>query len=155
MGEEGGRPDAGTRHATQPPAGAAAGGRASTVVACAVPPHGVTVDGSNTGLGGGQDNGESSDVAQKHGTTPGTASAVFPRLGYAMADETNITRQPVPDNNKSESKARTLSRQDTGELGNMVERLDTILGTRTTNKRKTNRTKHDRRVNVQTSARPS
>ncbi len=32
MGEEGGRPGAGTRHATQPPAGAAAGGRASTVV---------------------------------------------------------------------------------------------------------------------------
>ena len=37
MGEEGGRPGAGTRHATQPPAGAAAGGRTSTVVACAVP----------------------------------------------------------------------------------------------------------------------
>ena len=32
MGEEGGRPGAGTRHATQPPAGAPAGGRASTVV---------------------------------------------------------------------------------------------------------------------------
>ena len=37
MGGVGGRPDAGTRHATQPPAGAAAGGRTSTVVACAVP----------------------------------------------------------------------------------------------------------------------
>jgi hypothetical protein len=55
----------------------------------------VTVDGSNTGLGGGQDNGESSDVAQQHGTTPGTVSAVFPRLGYAMADETNITRYTI------------------------------------------------------------
>ena len=52
MGEEGGRPGAGTRHATQPPAGAAAGGRASTVVACAVPLHGATVVGSNTGLRG-------------------------------------------------------------------------------------------------------
>ena len=59
MGEEGGRPDAGTRHATQPPAGAAAGGRASTVVTCAGLSQGVLVDGSNTGLGGDQDNGES------------------------------------------------------------------------------------------------
>ena len=80
MGEEAGRPGAGTRHATQPPTGAAAGGRASAVVECAVPPQGVAVDGSNTGLGGGQDNGESSDVAQKHGMTPDTASVVFPRL---------------------------------------------------------------------------
>ena len=32
MGDEGGRPGAGTRHVTQPPAGAPAGGRASTVV---------------------------------------------------------------------------------------------------------------------------
>ena len=79
MGEEGGRPDAGTRHATQPPAGAAAGGGASTVVTCAGPSQGVLVDGSNTGLVGDQDNGESSDVAQQHGTTPGTASAVFPQ----------------------------------------------------------------------------
>jgi len=92
MGEEGGRPVAGTRHATQPPAGAAAGRRASTVVACAVPLHGATVVGSNTGLGRGQDNGESSDVAQELGTTPGTASAVFPRLRYAMAVETNTSR---------------------------------------------------------------
>ena len=74
MGEEGGRPGAGTRHATQPPAGAAAGGRASTVVTCAGLSQGVLVDGSNTGLGGDQDNGESSDVAQQLGTTPGTAS---------------------------------------------------------------------------------
>ena len=103
MGEEGGRPVAGTRHATQPPAGAAAGRRASTVVACAVPLHGATVVGSNTGLGRGQDNGESSDVAQELGTTPGTASAVFPRLGYAMADGTNITRQPGHNNTQSQS----------------------------------------------------
>ena len=41
MDEEGGRPGAGTRHATQPPAGAAAGGRASTVAthAITVPPN--------------------------------------------------------------------------------------------------------------------
>ena len=32
-------------------------------------------------------------------------------------------------NDKSESKASTLSRQDTGELGNTAERLGTILGT--------------------------
>jgi len=89
----------------------------------------VLVDGSNTGLGGDKDNGESSDVAQQHGTTPGTASAVFHRLGYVMAGETNTTRQPAPTTNKSESKASTLSRQDTGELGNTAERLDTILGT--------------------------
>jgi hypothetical protein len=80
-------------------------------------------------LDGGQDNGESSDAAQQHGTTPGTASAVFNSLGYAMADETKTPRQPVQVNNESESKASTLSRQDTGELGNMVERLDTTLGT--------------------------
>ena len=80
MGEEGGRPGAGTRHATQPPAGAAAGGGASTVVTCAGLSQGVLVDGSNTGLDGDQDNGESSDVAQQHGTTPGTASAVFSYL---------------------------------------------------------------------------
>ena len=45
MGEEGGRPGAGTRHATQPPAGAAAGGRASTVVTCAKtsPPHNLII----------------------------------------------------------------------------------------------------------------
>jgi hypothetical protein len=77
MGEEVGRPGA----ATQPSAGTAAGGRANTVVAYTMPQHGVMVDNNNTRLGGGQDNGESSDVAQKHGTTPGTASEVFPRLG--------------------------------------------------------------------------
>ena len=59
MGEEGGRPVAGTRHATQPPAGAPAGGRASTVVSGARLSQRVLVDGSNTGLGGDKDNGES------------------------------------------------------------------------------------------------
>ena len=77
MGEEGGRPGAGTRHPTQPPAGAAAGGRARTIMPYAVPHNGATLKDSNTGLDGGQDNGESSDAAQQHGTTPGTASAVF------------------------------------------------------------------------------
>ena len=131
MGEEGGRPGAGTRHATQPPAGAAAGGRARTIVAYAVPPHGATLKDNNTGLDGGQDNGESSDAAQQHGTTPGTASAVFNSLGYAMADETKTPRQPVQVNNESESKASTLSRQDTGELGNMNRLLKTKEATST------------------------
>ena len=95
MDEEGGRPGAGTRHATPPPAGAAAGGRSRTIVPYAVPPNGATLKDSNTGLDGGQDNGESSDAAQQHGTTPGTASAVFNSLGYAMAGETKTPRQPV------------------------------------------------------------
>ena len=77
MDEEGDRPGAGTRHATQPPAGAAAGGRASTVATHAITLHGTTVVGSSRGLGEGQDNGESSDVAQELGTTPDTASAAF------------------------------------------------------------------------------
>ena len=76
MGEEGGRPGAGTRHATQPPAGAPAGGRASTVVSGARLSQRVLVDGSNTGLDGDKDNGESSDAAQQHDTTPDTASAI-------------------------------------------------------------------------------
>ena len=88
MDEEGGRSGAGTRHATPPPAGAAAGGRARTIAPYAVPPNGATLKDNNTGLDGGQDNGESSDAAQQHGTTPGTASAVFNSLGYAMAGET-------------------------------------------------------------------
>ena len=75
MDEEGGRPGAGTRHATPPPAGAAAGGRARTIAPYAAPPNGATLKDNNTGLDGGQDNGESSDAAQQHGTTPGTASA--------------------------------------------------------------------------------
>ena len=76
MGEEVGRPGAGARHATQPSAGTAAGGRANTGVAYTMRQHGTLVDNNNTRLGGGQDNGELSDVAQKYGTTPGTAWAV-------------------------------------------------------------------------------
>ena len=91
--------------------------------------HGTPADNKGTRLGGGQDNGELSDVAQKYGTTPGTASAVFPRLGYAMADGANINSQPGPTNTKIKSKASTLSRQGTGELGNMAEQFGTTLGT--------------------------
>ena len=109
MDEEGGRPGAGTRHATPPPAGAAAGGRARTIAPYAAPHNGATLKDNNTGLDGGQDNGESSDAAQQHGTTPGTASAVFNSLGYAMADETKTPRQPVQVNNESEPKASTLA----------------------------------------------
>ena len=68
-------------------------------------------------------------MAQELGTTPDTASAAFNRLRYAMTVETNTTSQPVSDNNKSESKASTVSRQDTGELRNMGKRFDTLLGT--------------------------
>ena len=78
------------------------------------PSHGVLVDGSNTGLGGDQDNGESSDVAQQHCTTPGTTSAVFHRLGYVMADETNTTRQPTPNNNDHIKNKKTLDPNTTG-----------------------------------------
>ena len=56
MDEEGGRPGAGTRHATPPPAGAAAGGRARTIAPYAAPPNGATLKDNNTGLDGGQDN---------------------------------------------------------------------------------------------------
>ena len=56
MDEEGDRPVAGTRHATQPPAGAAAGGRTSTVATHEIILHSTTVVGSNRGLGEGQDN---------------------------------------------------------------------------------------------------
>ena len=44
--------------------------------------HGTPADNKGTRLGGGQDNGELSDVAQKYGTTPGTASAVFHRPNF-------------------------------------------------------------------------
>ena len=70
MDEEGGRPGAGTRHATPPPAGAAAGGRARTIAPYAVPRNGATLKDHNTGLERGQDNGESSDVAQQHERKP-------------------------------------------------------------------------------------
>jgi hypothetical protein len=129
MGEEVGRPDAGARHATQPDPGTAAGGRAKTGASSTMAQHGMLADNKDTRLGGGQDNGELSDVSQKYGTTPGTASAVFPRLGYAMTDGANINSQQGPANTKIESKASTLSRQGTGELGNMAEQLGTTLGT--------------------------
>jgi hypothetical protein len=124
MGEEVCRPVAGARHATQLAPGTAAGGRAITGAAPTTTRHGMLADNTDTKLGGGQDNGELSDVAQNYGTTPGTASAVFPRLGYAMADGANINSQPGPTTTKIESKASTLSRQGTGELGNMAEQLE-------------------------------
>ena len=67
MGEEVGRPGAGARH-EQPSAGTAAGRRANTGVAYTMQQHGVLVDNNNTRLGGGQDNGESSDVAINQST---------------------------------------------------------------------------------------
>jgi len=127
MGEEVGRPGAEARHATQPAPGTAAGRRAITGAASTMAKHGMLANNKDTRLGGGQDNGELSDVAQKYGTTPGTASAVFSRLGNAMADGANINSQPGPTNTKIKSKASTLSRQGTGELGNMAEQLGTTL----------------------------
>jgi hypothetical protein len=41
--------------------------------------NGMLADNKDTRLGGGQDNGELSDVAQKYGTTPGTASFIIKR----------------------------------------------------------------------------
>ena len=125
MDEEGGRPGAGTRHATPPPAGAAAVGRSRTIVPYAVPPNGATLNDSNTGLDGGQDNGESIDVAQQHGTTSGTASAVFHRLGYVMAGETNTTRQPAPTTNNTGLDGG----QDNGESSDAAQQHGTTPGT--------------------------
>ena len=68
VGEEVGRPGAGARHATQSSAGTAAGRRANTGVAYTMPQHGVLVDNNNTRLGGGQDNGESSNMAINQST---------------------------------------------------------------------------------------
>ena len=121
MGEEVGRPGAGARHATQPAPGTAAGGLAIRGATSTITQHGTLADNKDTRLGGGQDNGELSDVAQKYGTTPGTASEVFPRLGYAMAGGANISSRPGPVNTKIEPKTSTLLRQGTGELGNMSE----------------------------------
>ena len=137
MREEVGRPGAGARHATQQAPGTEAGGRAITGAASTMAQHGMLADNKDTRLGGGQDNGELSDVAQKYGTTPGTTSVVFPRLGYAMAYGANISSRPGPVNTKIEPKASTLSRQGTGELGNMAEQHGTTLGTASTRKRKT------------------
>ena len=91
--------------------------------------HGTLADNKGTRLGGGQDNGELIDVSQKYGTTPGTASAIFPRLGYAMAYGANTRSRPGPVNTKIEPKASTLLRQGTGVLGNMAEQHGTTLGT--------------------------
>ena len=76
MGEEVGRPGAEARHATQPAPGTAAGRRAITGEASTMAKHGMLANNKDTRLGGGQDNGELSDVSQKYGTTPGTASAL-------------------------------------------------------------------------------
>ena len=94
MGAVVGRPGAGARHAAQPAPGTAAGGRAIRCAVSTIAQHGTPADNKGTRLGGGQDNGELSDVAQKYGTTPGTASAVFPRLGYAMTYGANINSRP-------------------------------------------------------------
>jgi hypothetical protein len=83
MGAAVGRPGAGARRAARPAPGTAAEGRAIRGAVSTIAQHGTSADNKSTRLGGGQDNGELSDVAQKYGTTPGTASAVFPRLGYA------------------------------------------------------------------------
>ena len=76
----------GARCVARPAPGTAAGGRAIRGAVSTIAQHGTSADNKSTRLGGGQDNGELSDVAQKYGTTPGTASAVFPRLGYAIPD---------------------------------------------------------------------
>ena len=66
MGTAVGRPGAGARHATQPAPGTAAGGRAIRGSASTMAQHGTLADNNDTRLGGGQDNGELSDVTQKH-----------------------------------------------------------------------------------------
>jgi len=76
MGAEVGRSGAGARHAAQPAPGTAAGGRAIRGAASTTAQHGTLADNKDTRLVGGQDNGELSDVSQKYGTTPGTASAL-------------------------------------------------------------------------------
>ena len=73
-----------------PMAATAAGGRAIRGAVSTIAQHGTQADNKGTRLVGGQDNGELSNVSQKYGTTPGTASVVFPRLGYAMACGANI-----------------------------------------------------------------
>jgi hypothetical protein len=114
MGAAVGRPGAGARGAVRPAPGTAAGGRAIRGAVSTIAQHGTSADNKSTRLGGGQDNGELSEVAQKYGTTPGTASAVFPRLGYAMACGANNSSRPGPVYTKIEPKASTLSRQGTG-----------------------------------------
>ena len=77
MGAAVGRPGSGARHAERPASGAAAGGRAVRGAVSTIAQHRTSADNKSTSLGWGQDNGELSDVAQKYGTTLGTASAVF------------------------------------------------------------------------------
>ena len=48
------------------PPGAAAGGRAIRGAVSTITQHGTSADNKGTRLGGGQDNGELSDVSQKH-----------------------------------------------------------------------------------------
>ena len=72
--------------------GTAAGGRAIRGSVSTIAQHGTPTDNKGTRLVGGQDNGELSDVSQKYGTTPGTASAVFPRLGYRLDRQTRYGR---------------------------------------------------------------
>ena len=92
MGAAVGRPGARARHAARPVPGTAAGGRAIRGSVSTIAQHGTPTDNKGTRLVGGQDNGELSDVSQKYGTTPGTASAVFPRLGYRLDRQTRYGR---------------------------------------------------------------
>ena len=69
LGAAVGRPGARARPAARPAPGAAAGGRAVMVAVSTIAQHGTSADNKSTSLGGGQDNGELSDVAQKYGTT--------------------------------------------------------------------------------------
>ena len=71
-----GRTGAGARRVARPAPGTAAGGRAIRGAVSTIAQHGTSADNKSTRLGWGQDNGELSDVAQKYGTTPGTAWAV-------------------------------------------------------------------------------
>ncbi len=52
--------------AAQPAPGTAAGGRAIRGAVSTIAQHGTLADNKGTRLGGGQDNGELSDVSQKH-----------------------------------------------------------------------------------------
>ena len=82
-----------------PMAATAAGGRAIRGAVSTIAQHGTPADNKGTRLVGGQDNGELSNVSQKYGTTPGTASVVFPRLGYAMTCGANIKTIGFDDQN--------------------------------------------------------
>ena len=77
----------------------------------------------------GQDGGELGDVAREYGAAPGAASAVFHKLGCAMACGANIGSRPGPANTEIEPNANALSRRGTGELGGMAEQLGAALGT--------------------------